>query len=137
MFPFASLCIVEVIAFLIGIGLFISALVFANLSSTREVFWSNNLPQVTFVSALIAFLYLYLTFVFVALLIFIIDNKRLKFKWNKIIICSLTYMFFMCDFLFAFLDGLFHKEKRKSWDQITHEGKIVDSQALRSQNEKE
>lgn len=137
LFPFASLCIVEVISFLIGLGLFISALVFSNIPEYSEIFWSNNLPRMTMVSMIISFLYLYLTFVLVALLIFIIDNKNLKFKWNKIIICSLTYLFFMMDFVFAFFDGLFHKDKRKTWDRINHDGNIVDSQALRSQNEKE
>lgn len=137
LFPFASLCVIEAISFLIGMGLFISAIVFSYLPETKDVFRENNIVSLTNVSMMTSFLYLYLTFVLVTILIFIIDNKNLKFKWNKIIICCLTYMFFMCDFVLAFFDGLFHKNKRKTWDQISHEGHIVDSQAIRSQNEKE
>ncbi len=137
LFPFASLCIVEIIAFLIGLGLFIASMVFLNTPTYQEAFWQNQIPRLTLISALIAFAYLYLTFILVAILVFAIDNKRLKFKWYRIVISTLTYMFFMSDFVLAFLDGLFHKNKRKTWDKIDHEGKIVDSQALRSQNEKE
>ena len=38
-------------------------------------------------------------------------------------------MFFFADFAFAFLDGLFYKNKRYSWDKIEHKGKILDEQA--------
>ena len=135
-YPFGALCVLEFIAFFIGIGLFISAIITASLPQYSEDFWSNAIPQLTFWSAWIAFLYLYLTFVFICALVFIIDNKRLKFKGNKVFICLFSYMFFMFDFPCAFLDGLFHKSKRKTWDKIEHEGKIVDKEALRSQNVK-
>ncbi len=135
-YPFGALCIVEFLAFLIGLGLFLSSIITASLPQYSELFWRNLVPHFTLFYAMLSFMYMYLTFVFLAALVFIIDNKRLKFKGNKIFISMFTYMFFLYDFPIAFLDGLFHKAKRKTWDKIEHKGEIVDKEALRSQNAK-
>ena len=51
------------------------------------------------------------------------------------IIIVLTYLFFFGDFLSAFLDGLFHKEKRTTWREIEHKGEIIDQQAVESKHD--
>lgn len=68
------------------------------------------------------FLCLWLPFVVASLYIIISERKKLRIKFLNAVICSATYLFFFYDFVFAFLDLVFHKEKRHSWVQIEHTG---------------
>ncbi len=74
-------------------------------------------------------LLLYVSFMVVALLVIINDNKNLKFNFATIIWTLLTYCIFFFDFLLAFLDGLFFKKKRTVWKTISHDGTILDERA--------
>jgi len=136
MYPFIALVVVEFIALLIGFGLFISSIVTASLPQYSELFWSNLIPQNMFWWFCLSFVYMYLTFIFIASVTFIIDNKNLKFKRYKVFVSIFTFMFFMCDFVFAFLDGLFHKKKRTSWDKIIHKGEVINESAQENINGK-
>lgn len=85
-------------------------------------------PNVDFMfsRAIIYFASLWLLFMFVAAFTLAIDNNNLKFKARLCINVVLTYLVFFGDFLFAFLDGLFHKSKRSTWKEIKHSGEITD-----------
>ena len=74
-------------------------------------------------------------FMFVAAFTLAVDNENLKFTVKQCIIIVLTYLFFFGDFLSAFLDGLFHKEKRTTWREIEHKGEIIDQQAVESKHD--
>jgi cellulose synthase/poly-beta-1,6-N-acetylglucosamine synthase-like glycosyltransferase len=132
-YPFLTFCIMETIATLTGLGLFIASVVTA--AFVPEL-WTNQIPQNIFSWFILYFMYLYLTWVFVACLTFVIDQVRLKYKRNKILASVVGYMFFFADFLFAFFDGLIHKSKRHIWDQIEHEGTIYDEGARSALNGK-
>ena len=69
-------------------------------------------------------LMLYSVFVVPALLSVIRDHEHLKLTTKNKIIGVLTYMFYFYDFVWAFLDGLFHPAKRKTWKKIEHTGEI-------------
>lgn len=68
------------------------------------------------------FLVLYLPFVVGSSYILITERKMLNIKGGKAVLCVLTYFFFFYDFLWAFLDMIFHKKKRSSWVKIEHTG---------------
>ena len=126
-YPFVVYCVLGVIAFVMSIVIFICSF---PLAVYYDVAW-DAVPAF-FGFLFVYFAFIYLTFAFVAGLTFVIDNKRLKFSvWLRIKIVF-TYMFFFADFLFAFLDGLFHKKKRYSWDKIEHKGEVVDKAAKKT-----
>lgn len=129
--PFVAFCIMELIAFVFSFIIFLTSMGFAAFYSQ---IW-NAVPTF-FGFSVLFFMYIYLTFCFVALFTFAIDNKRLKFKKSKIITTTFSYMFFFADFLFAFIDGLFHKSKRTIWERIEHDGEIVDKDAIKALNGK-
>ena len=79
------------------------------------------------------FLILYGTYIFIALLVIIKDNKHLKFKMSRILWTIFTYVLFFEDIIMGFLDGLFHKKKRKTWDRIDHTGDI-DEEKVANEN---
>ena len=89
-----------------------------------------------FAHALFQFSILYITFIFISAFTLAIDNKNLKFSVRKSIVICLTYILFFSSFVIALFDGLFHKEKRTSWDKIEHKGDIIDNNALESKNGK-
>ena len=89
-----------------------------------------------FAHSLYQFVLIYIVFMFVAAFTLAVDNKNLKFSVKQSIIIVLTYFFFFGDFLFAFLDGLFHKSKRTVWKEIEHKGVILDREAVESENGK-
>ena len=74
-------------------------------------------------------LFSYLLYVLTAASILAVDNKRLKFKGIKKIKAVFTFAPFLVDFIFAFLDGLFHKKKRTTWDKINHSGDVISKKA--------
>lgn len=134
--PFVILIIIEVLATLIGLGLFISSLITRSLPQYSQYFVENNVVPVCFWNFFLSFLYLYGTFIIIALLVFVIDNKNLKFKGNKIIITSMTFLFYFGDFFVALLDGLFNKKKRTTWQRIEHIGDVTSKDAKKVKNEK-
>ena len=64
------------------------------------------------------------TYILIALLVIVKDNRYFKFKFGRIVITCLTYILFFGDIVLAALDGLFHKKKRKTWDAIDHTGDV-------------
>lgn len=134
-YPFICFCIMEVLACLLGLCLFVSSIITACLEGGEQL-WADSMPQTVFCWFLLSFSYLYLTYVFVATLVLCLDNRNLKFSVPKAIISILSYFFFFGDFFFAFFDGLFHKQKRSSWDKIIHEGDVIDERAKEAINGK-
>lgn len=106
------------------------------LSIVAGVFEPENAAYI-FAHSIYQFSLIYITFIFVASFTIAVDNKNLKFTFGQSVVIVLTYMTFFADFLFAFLDGLFHKEKRTLWKEIEHKGIIVDKQALGSSTDVE
>lgn len=115
------------LAFLISFGFFIASLVFA---AFLEPFRTNLVPLSMFIWMLIYFIILWISVGLVAFVTFVISNRYLKFSILLQIKVILTYLFFFIDFVLAFLDGLFHKYKRVSWDKIDHYGVITNKEAL-------
>ena len=64
------------------------------------------------------------TYILIAALVIIKDNRYFKFKFFRIITTMLTYILFFGDIILAALDGLFHKKKRTTWDAIDHTGDV-------------
>ncbi len=126
-YPVILMMALLVLAFLISCGFFIASLVFAAIF---EVFRTDLIPLTMFVWMLIYLAILWVTVGTTAFTTFVISNKYLKFKTSLQIKVIFTYIFFFSDFVFAFIDGLFHKYKRVSWDKIDHEGKITNKEAL-------
>mgnify|MGYP000874967186 CR=1 FL=1 len=135
-YPFVALCIVELLACLLGFALFISDLIIASLVEPGIWADASANPQTVFCWFLLSFFYLYFLFMLASSLTFIIDNKRLKFSGGKIVVCIFSYLFFFMDFLLAFFDGLNHPKKRKSWDKIEHSGDVANNEAIKKINEK-
>lgn len=118
-YPFAVFCILETLVFLCFIALMFASIVLCP---------SNTLMLLGY--AVYHFALVYIVFMLVAIITIAVDYRNLKFKPKTIISIIFTYFFYMCDFVLAFLDGLFHKEKRRTWKEIKHKGEIVDKQAL-------
>lgn len=74
--------------------------------------------------AVIQFLLVYISFVIPAALTVKRDGKKMGLSKKNKIIGVLTYMFFFYDFAFAFIDGLFHPNKKRTWSRVTHSGEV-------------
>ena len=79
---------------------------------------------VLFAFAALQLLLVYLSFVIPAMITISRDNERLKLTKKNKVIGVLTYMFFFYDFALAFLDGLFHPSKKKTWSKVKHTGEV-------------
>lgn len=112
-FPFAVVIAINML-------LFIAALVLSITSLFFDPTYSGTFLGITFSQLGI----IWGIFAFVALLVIIKDNKHLKFNFPTIIWTMLTYVLFFIDIVFALIDGLIHKEKRRSWEVIEHNGKV-------------
>lgn len=130
-YPFVAMTIMLFLAVLFSLALFIASIVYCFF---YQEFMNQLVPLSMFFWVVIYYVCLNLPFSFAALITFIISNKYLKFSlWTRIRVC-LTYLYFFGDFVTAFVDGLFHKYKRTTWDKIAHEGKISNKDALRNLN---
>ena len=118
-YPFLILSIVCILTSLASIGLFIASF----LDEGADSGW-------LFAHAFFQFSIQYLIFVFISAFTIAIDNKNLKFTTSQCITICLTYEIFFYSFLKALFTGLFHKNKRSTWDKIEHKGDIIDKQAL-------
>lgn len=135
-YPIVVIVGLLVLAFLISLGFFIASLVFA---AFFEVFRTQLIPLSMFIWVLIYFTILWAFVGLIAFTTFVISNKYLKFSIGLQVKVIFSYLFFFADFVFAFLDGLFHKYKRVSWDKIKHDGIITNKEALeniRNENKK-
>ena len=85
--------------------------------------------DISFLFALAGFqiLLVYLGFVIPALITIIRDNGKLNLTKKNKVIGVLTYIFFFYDFAFAFIDGVLHPSKRKSWKKIKHTGEVTNT----------
>ena len=113
--PFVIFNVVMVIAAIINI-------VFASIA----VVLRNPVYQYGTLFGFAAFqlLLVYMSFVIPAIITILRDEDRLKITKKNKVIGVLTYMFFFYDFAFAFLDGLFHPRKKKTWTKIKHTGEV-------------
>lgn len=66
----------------------------------------------------------YMSFVLPAMITIIRDKGKMSLTTKNKIVGMLTYMFFFYDFGLAFLDGLFHPEKKTNWKRVEHTGEI-------------
>ena len=135
-YPIVVIVGLLVLAFLISLGFFIASLVFA---AFFEVFRTELIPLSMFIWVLIYFTILWASVGLIAFTTFVISNKYLKFSISLQVKVIFSYLFFFADFVFAFLDGLFHKYKRVSRDKIKHDGIITNKEALeniRNENKK-
>lgn len=127
--PLVVIVILLALAMLASMGIFIASLCFLPF---MEEFRLQYIPVSCFLWVVVYFFIFWIAFAFISFITFIISNKYLKFKKSLMIKVIISYSFFFCDFLFAFIDGLLHKEKRKTRDKIDHEGKILDQEALKN-----
>ena len=116
--PFA---IFAIVAFLLIIGSFILGI----FSIWQDPSFSSTL----FFHVLGQTLFMYSFFFFLALITNLHQRKYLKYSASTILWASATYCFYFVELLFAFLDGLFHPKKRKTWSVIKHDGKINNKDA--------
>lgn len=112
--PFIVYNIINALLLIASLALSIGALF--NIKNDPGLVWK------CFGLTVYEFLVLYLPFVVGSSYILITERKQMKVKGIKAIICVLTYFFFFYDFVWAFLDMIFHKSKRTSWVQIEHTG---------------
>lgn len=115
LFPFAVFSVVNFLLFAISLALTITSTVTG--AGHEAEFWSTTISQ---------FLILWGTYILIAFLVVFKDNRHLKFKFWRIVVTLLTYILFFVDIILGFLDGLFHKKKRKTWDSIDHTGDITE-----------
>ncbi len=115
--PFVIFNVVMVISAIINI-------VFGALAT-----YSGTITEYAVLFAFAAFqlLLVYMSFVLPALITVLRDNERLNLTRKNKIIGVLTYMFYFYDFVWAFLDGLFHPEKRRTWSRVKHTGEITNT----------
>lgn len=85
--------------------------------------------QSLFIHLLGQFLVTYLFFFAVAAVTIGHDNKYLKFNVATVLWACSTYCFFFVALLAAFVDGLIHPNKRKTWSPIKHTGDIKNKDA--------
>lgn len=131
-FPLVAVLIFLLIATIITGATFISSIVLASFDFS---YW-NEVWYTFFSYFIVWFGIVYATFFFSALLVIIVDNKRLKLKGKDILKGCFLSIFYLTDFVFAFFDGLFHKKKRTNWDAIKHEGVVLNTNAKESKNGK-
>lgn len=72
-------------------------------------------------------LLVYMSFVVPALITVIRDNKRLNLTTKNKIIGVMTYAFYFYEFVLAFLDGLFHPSKARTWSKVKHTGEVTNT----------
>ena len=85
--------------------------------------------NITFLYALAAFqlLLVYMSFVIPALIMVIRDDGKLNLTKKNKFIGVLTYIFFFYDFALAFIDGILHPRKTKSWAKVKHTGEVTNT----------
>lgn len=120
-YPFLTFILLELFLFIIDLILGIVSI-------------ANSLEHTVIINAfLFSFYHLfiaYVSFIVVAIFTVIIDKKNLKLKPRDYVLAVLTYPIFFIDFLLAFFDGLLHKNKRKNWSVIEHQGSIINQDLL-------
>ena len=131
-YPLIVMVVLLLLAFLLSFSFFIASLF---MMIPYKEFATQLVPLTTFYYCIIYFLLLDIPFVVVAMIVFIISNRYLKFNFKTRLKVYFTFLFFFADFVLAFFDGLFHKYKRTSWDKIPHDGKITSKDALRGLND--
>lgn len=120
-YPFLIFVLLELFLFIIGL-----TLGFISLAYSLE----RSLIINTFLFSLFHLFIVYISFIIVAIFTLVIDNKNLKLKPKYYVLGALSYPIFFFDFVLAFFDGLFHKNKRKKWGVIEHNGVINNKKLL-------
>jgi len=131
-YPIVCILILLVLAFLMSFCLFLSSIAYYFIYPD----FSGYIIFTMFIWMLFYFFCMTLPVMLVSFVIFLISNKFLKFNFKTKFLVSISYFYYMFDFVFAFLDGLFHKYKRSSWDKIEHKGDITNKDALKSVSKK-
>lgn len=57
--------------------------------------------------------------------VLIANRKQFRFTFWQNMLGLFTFSFWFFDFIFAFFDGFFHKNKRTKWAKIPHKGNIT------------
>ena len=126
-YPFIFFLILEVIIFVIDF-----ILGFICLAINAEQYVINN----AFIFGSYHLLVAYLILALVGLLTILVDNHNLKLNFKQILLATLTYPLLFLDFVFAFFEGLFNKQKRTNWKVIEHKGEVSNFKAKLSKEGK-
>ena len=91
----------------------------------QSVFFKPDYTAQFFGYSFIHFGILYGTFMFIALVVIIKNNKKLKFNEATVLASIVTYPWFWMFVLSGFIDGLLHKDKRVTWATTEHSGQVT------------
>lgn len=127
-YPIVCMVILLTLAFLISFCLFLASIGYYFIYTD----FSATIIFTMFIWMLFYFICLTFPFSLLTFVIFLISNKFLNFSFKTKFMVSISYIYYLFDFLFAFIDGLFHKYKRVSWDKIEHKGDITNKEALKN-----
>ena len=98
----------------------------ANLAvCIHSLFFAPDLSGQFFGFAMIMFAIFYGSSAFIALLVIIVNNKKLKFNFATIVWAITTYALFWLDAVAAMIDGFIHPKKRTIWKETKHTGAIT------------
>lgn len=125
MFEYSVGLIPFVVASILSFLLLVSSLILSILSIWQAPEYSQEL----FIHLLFQTLGLYSFFFVIAAITIGHERKYLKFNFATTLWACSTYCFFFAELLFAFIDGLIHPKKRKTWTPIAHTGKIKNKDA--------
>lgn len=117
-YPFVIFVILEVLTSFIDllIGIYCSI-------------WVPSIAPYAFIYGAYHILIVYFTFVFIAIFTISLDRKHLKLGFKNSLKGIFMFPFFFLDFLLAFLDGLFHQNKRNNWLKTKHSGEVLNKEA--------
>ena len=104
-------------------------IVAALILSIVSIFQAPEYSQTLFIHLIFEFLTMYLFFFVIAAITIAHERKYLKFNVATTLWACSTYCFFFLELFIAFLDGLIHPNKRKTWTPIKHTGKIKNKDA--------
>lgn len=122
--PILIYIVFSLVSFLVELGLLIASFV---LKPDFSIYLFGHM-QIPFFS-------IYLIFFIISIFILVNDNKHIKFSLSHRIRAVFTFPFFFFDFIFAFLDGLIHPKKRKTWTVVDHQGDIKNQEALKVEDD--
>lgn len=114
LWPVIVYIVLAILSFLVMFALFLSSLYF-NKSMTIFILLHSLIP--------LASIYV-LGFIGTAGVL-ITNRKHFNFTFLQNMLGLFTFSFWFFDFIFAFFDGLIHRNKRNKWSKIPHKGNIT------------
>ncbi|MCF0117453.1 MAG: glycosyltransferase family 2 protein [Bacilli bacterium] len=128
-YPFVILAVSVALSFIISFGAFLLTFL-TNVKDTEVLKQTLTIAALTYIG-------LHVLLTVPVLMVFAVDNKRLKYSRTSKFISSYMYFYFFVDFVLAFIDGLIHPYKRKEWKVIEHKGNIEKKEAIENLYEKD